>query len=647
MLRSVQLFAVACLGTVASYALPVLVTSPGALGPNDSVNWAQLGAPGTTLGPFAATSTGGVAISGHFSGPSPTGLTACEAPPNTCNWSGGFTPGDSLVWADNGSSIPGSGPLSLSFGALLGAGAMIQSDAAEPFTAQIQAFDGAVLLGSFTVASDANSDPLFIGVLDTTAEVTSVSFDVINTSIPHDFAIDTLDLRTASNSTVPEPSALISSLLLVGLLLVARTLLARFRNSSREAKRVALSLTICAIAVSITLPAFGQSDGTILVNPGDLQVMNEGVARAALTAAGASGLGADASLTSQLAFWTGSVTGYDGNIYTYSMVGQSPFNRGARTTTIQTVVIPLKITIAGFIFDPLATDNGCLGAAGNTAYGLTLGSPIFQNAPYTMNGVNVGTTQYIDAFQRANFWSRVQLTGNSYHTILNPIVVAEQSLTYASGNSSTSAVFGVGGTQCGSSPGPVNQFARIGVVNINVIDPQLQGIIAALGLTPSQFPLFVTYKSVISNGAANNLNNCCILGYHNSTTFVVTNPGQTYGISEFDTGTVFTGVHDTDVLAHEVGEWMDDPSGNNPTPAWGNIGQVGGCQGNLEVGDPLSGTEFVPNVTLNGFTYHLQELAFFSWFYAGTGPSIAAGGKFSDNGTFSGGAKACPPGGTN
>jgi hypothetical protein len=53
---------------------------------------------------------------------------------------------------------------------------------------------------------------------------------------------------------------------------------------------------------------------------------------------------------------------------------------------------------------------------------------------------------------------------------------------------------------------------------------------------------------------------------------------------------------------------------------------------NLEVGDPLTGI-YIPTVTMpNGFTYHLQELAFFSWFYGA--PSIGSGGLFSDNGTF-------------
>jgi hypothetical protein len=33
--------------------------------------------------------------------------------------------------------------------------------------------------------------------------------------------------------------------------------------------------------------------------------------------------------------------------------------------------------------------------------------------------------------------------------------------------------------------------------------------------------------------------------------------------------------------------------------AWGKVGQVTGCQNNLEVGDPLTGYNY-PDVTLNG-----------------------------------------------
>ena len=104
---------------------------------------------------------------------------------------------------------------------------------------------------------------------------------------------------------------------------------------------------------------------------------------------------------------------------------------------------------------------------------------------------------------------------------------------------------------------------------------------------------------------------------------------------------------DASIASHEIGEWMDDPLAYNPTPPWGNVGQVSGCQANLEVGDPLSGT-LMPPITMNGKEYQMQELAFFSWYFnKANDPSVGAGGKFSSNGTFQGPAKACPPGGTN
>ena len=80
---------------------------------------------------------------------------------------------------------------------------------------------------------------------------------------------------------------------------------------------------------------------------------------------------------------------------------------------------------------------------------------------------------------------------------------------------------------------------------------------------------------------------------------------------------------------------MDDPFDVNPTPPWGLVGIPGFCQNNLEVGDPLEafgGTDYPPIVMPNGFNYHLQELAFFSWFYGA--PSVGIHGWFSDNGSF-------------
>jgi hypothetical protein len=65
---------------------------------------------------------------------------------------------------------------------------------------------------------------------------------------------------------------------------------------------------------------------------------------------------------------------------------------------------------------------------------------------------------------------------------------------------------------------------------------------------------------------------------------------------------------------------------------------VTGCQSNLEVGDPLSGTLITDS--LNGFSYHLQELAFFGWFYHRS-PGLGVNGWYSSNGTFTTSAAPC------
>jgi hypothetical protein len=108
---------------------------------------------------------------------------------------------------------------------------------------------------------------------------------------------------------------------------------------------------------------------------------------------------------------------------------------------------------------------------------------------------------------------------------------------------------------------------------------------------------------------------------------------EPYGVSDFDRTNFFTGVRDTATLTHEISEWLDDPGGDNRTPSWGHIGQVGGCQANLEVGDPLSGNIYP--VTMNGFQYHVQDEAFMDWFYD-TSPSIGSNGWYSLYGSGSG-----------
>jgi hypothetical protein len=93
-----------------------------------------------------------------------------------------------------------------------------------------------------------------------------------------------------------------------------------------------------------------------------------------------------------------------------------------------------------------------------------------------------------------------------------------------------------------------------------------------------------------------------------------------------------SGPFDVSILSHEIAEWLNDPGGFNLVPPWGNIGEVTGCKRYLEVGDPLTRTDLPPVTGTNGFGYHLQELAYYSWFFRTA--SIGTGGKFSDNGTL-------------
>jgi hypothetical protein len=85
---------------------------------------------------------------------------------------------------------------------------------------------------------------------------------------------------------------------------------------------------------------------------------------------------------------------------------------------------------------------------------------------------------------------------------------------------------------------------------------------------------------------------------------------------------------------------MNDPFNNNQAPTWGPMGEVKNCAYKFEVGDPLN--DVVAPVTLNGYTYHPQELAFFSWFFnPDVMPSFGTAGKFSSNGTFTKPSTAC------
>lgn len=291
--------------------------------------------------------------------------------------------------------------------------------------------------------------------------------------------------------------------------------------------------------------------------------------------------------TTTLANWSGSFMSGT-QTFNFKMVGANPATSNV-TTNIPVWVIPVKIICAGQTFDP-----STVVFSGHTATQLTSTSPIFNGTTdYIQGGTDLGKSQYEDSFQRGNFWTNV-LTNPSYHTLLSPVhILPEQTLSVPSSQCSIGNPFG---------------FGNVALVDINYWDSKEIGMIAALPqINSTGIAMAITYNTYLSNN--NGISGCCIGGYHS-----VTGSGpQVYGhftyipfVNQFS--------QDVSALSHELGEIYDDPFINNGTEVSGN------CSGILEVGDPLE-TEInfgsFP-YSLHGFTYHLQDLCFLSYWSGNT-----------------------------
>lgn len=328
--------------------------------------------------------------------------------------------------------------------------------------------------------------------------------------------------------------------------------------------------------------------------------------------------------------WTGSATaGQDGKSYNYQMVGTDPTTKQARPSTrIVAPVIPIIWKIGGASFDPTSTSCG----ETSSALSMVLSSPVFKKAAFSPGGTNVGTTQYLDAFQRANFWRYANPSGINpgYHVLLAP----------KSDKSVTVVVPAADGEVLPTAPS-----CSVGIVQeswafhylLTKVYPTLTNKTA--NVKPTAFPIFLFHDTFV---VASVPCSPCIGfgGYHSffsSSQFA--GATQTWAFASFlDPEAGLSGDSGTGLLSHEVGEWMDDPLGLDTTPAWGHIGQVTGCQSNLEVGDPLTGHQV--SVTVKGVGYQLQDLAFLPWFY-GLSPSTSANGWYSFDDSLSSAAQSC------
>ena len=137
----------------------------------------------------------------------------------------------------------------------------------------------------------------------------------------------------------------------------------------------------------------------------------------------------------QVPIWTGTFK-FNNQTFTYHMVGTDPA-AGSATSNIPLVIVPLKFHFTDGT--NLSAAQTVCGDVKNTKYRVK-NSPLIKNAAFAPGGTNVGTTQYIDAFQRANFWSKVSTVAPNYHVKLSPVTMKPlQTINVGGSGSSSSA----------------------------------------------------------------------------------------------------------------------------------------------------------------------------------------------------------------
>jgi hypothetical protein len=188
---------------------------------------------------------------------------------------------------------------------------------------------------------------------------------------------------------------------------------------------------------------------------------------------------------------------FQNQVFNYNMVGHAPSQNN--TTTIQAIVIPIKIVITKGTTKTTFNPSHVL-PNGKTVIANTTASPIFVSAiDFIQGGVDLGTTQYIDAFQRGNFWGNGSTSLHpNYHLLLGgPTVDAVQTL-------SPPATLGTTGSPFGH---------KVAEVDINWLNTQLHTLLTKLAIQPNTLPIFLLYDTYLTSGGG-----CCIGGYHSAVT---------------------------------------------------------------------------------------------------------------------------------
>jgi hypothetical protein len=325
-----------------------------------------------------------------------------------------------------------------------------------------------------------------------------------------------------------------------------------------------------------------------------------------------------------LAFYSANYPALGGKPIPFNIVGTNPAN-GAATTTIPTVIVPIKIVYQ------LA--HGSIAMDGTNVAPATQNSPIFLTADYNIGGTDLGVTQYGDALQRGEF-NKLPGFSQDYHVLLGtPTVMPTVTLTITSSADGNLYRLFSGGL--------------VGVVRSGLLDAKINSLVR--GFTANTLPIFLTDN--VFEGFDGTINTCCVLGYHNSQRPPASS-AKTWIFSAYTESGTFRNnvILDVQALSHEVAEWLNDPFVGALAVGYVNLippailpNTGGACIINFETGDPLAAPPVSFTQTTNGTTYHLQDEVFLPW-YLHTAPSFSVNGQYTFQNTFTTPAALCGPG---
>jgi hypothetical protein len=302
--------------------------------------------------------------------------------------------------------------------------------------------------------------------------------------------------------------------------------------------------------------------------------------------------------------------GQSQNQWLTNFVGTPPQHGG--TTTINAPIIPVTVQ--------LLDQNGqtVLSSSASQYESNVTNSPVFSPATWSSSTT---PTELPDAIQRAEFFQSAKA---DWHTELNPV----QTPSFA-----VQIPFGEYFFQLNSD----GTCCRFILVNSSAFDDALSGAVSdAINsgtITTQDISTFLfpnTYLFI------NSLQNCCVLGFHtyffNDLSTGIEQRWVLNYSSWISPGLFQGGLQDVTALSHEMAETFADPfvvsdGTHGLTPWW--LSPNGNCQNDMEVGDVIENLpDGVFPVTLNGFTYHPQNIALMQWFDTGQ-PSNALDGAFS------------------